>query len=187
VPSASLQTVSERDLILIVSGRDQPGVLDEVTHFTADRGAGVRAIRVSNLGGWFGLVIALQADDRAAMKIEHDLQVLRDRAGVQASVQRPLLPQGRIARFDLHATGGFASDAADESEVLRQSGNLLRVLNVNIAELTTRPGGEQAPFGVDMKLDVPTDVPAGKFRELLGQLFDGLGVRWELASTAATL
>ena len=85
----------------------------------------------------------------------------------------------------LRAGGDAAHESADGSASLRQLSNLLRVLNVNIADVQTGPtedaeGAEAGGFEIRMGIDVPADVPPPKFRELLGQLFAARKLRWQL-------
>ena len=64
---------------------------------------------------------------------------------------------------------------------MRQTSNLLRVLNINIRDVETRrtTGGG---FDMRMKIDVPRDVPVGKLRELLGQLLSQQPLQWDLSA-----
>ena len=175
-----------RGILLIVAGADRPGILDELSHFAADRGAGIGAIDTASLDGHFALVARLDAADAdAAGRVRGDVGILADRTGARAWVVDATRAAPALRRFELAARGGSAADASGEADALRHAGNLLRVVGANIRDLSTKPrdlphGDDRHGFDVRMKVDLPPEVPIGKFRELLGQLFDGLGATWEL-------
>ena len=106
-----------------------------------------------------------------------------DRTGVRATLETTEAngaPAGGTS-FALSAIGGAD---ADESTVVRQLSNLLRVLNVNMRDVDTRrttAGG----FEMRTEIDVPRDVPVGKLRELLGQLLNEHPLRWDLSASNA--
>ena len=166
---------------LVMAGRDRPGILDELSHFAADRGARLGDIETAALAGQFALIARLACDDAAsAGRVREGLAMLGERCGARAWEAEPDGDSAAGRKRRLVVTGGRAGDAADEAEALRQAGNLLRVLDVNISDLSTSPPTDGAAFELRMRLSVPDAVPSGKFRELLGQLFDGLGAGWDL-------
>ena len=176
------------ELILVATGADRPGLLDEVSHYVADRAAEVRQTRVANLRGRFALLLLVAGDAASLRELADDLPILRERAGVRAWVEPADGAGGGATRMTLRAGGDAAHESADGSASLRQLSNLLRVLNVNIADVQTGPtedaegaeGTEAGGFEIRMGIDVPADVPPPKFRELLGQLFAARKLRWQL-------
>ena len=167
--------------VLAVAGRDHPGILDEMSHFVADRGGRVCGVRAANLGGWCSALLLVHADDATADKLVGDLPVLCERAGVTATLESVETGDaGGRSKLVLVARGGTAPDAADGAATLRQASNLLRVLNVNIDDVESHAATAGEPFRLRIELDVPADVPQAKLRELVGQLLDGLGAEWEL-------
>ena len=169
--------------VLVVAGRDHPGILDEMSHFVADRGGRVCGVRAANLGGWCSALLLVYADDATADTLRGDLPVLRERAGVTASLEAVETAGGDgRSKLVLVARGGTAPDAADGAATLRQASNLLRVLNVNIDDVESHPATANQTFHFRVELDVPSDVPQAKLRELIGQLLDGLGAEWDLTS-----
>lgn len=171
------------EVVLVATGLDHPGILDEISHFVGDRGARIEAVKVANLSGRFALVMRLHADAVAAGRLEADIDILSERGGIRASIDRSVSSPATGAPFRLVMRGGPGTDAEDEVSVLQQASNLLRVLNVNIFDVTTDPDAEA--FDIRMALNVPPEVPTGKFRELLGQLLDGLGTDWALEAEKA--
>ena len=183
-------------VLLVAVGPDHPGILEEISHYAGDRRARIDGVKVVNLGGWFAMLMRVGGSDDALRLFRSDLQILNERAGLRAWVERPALDASSLAGgHELLLDGGPAKDAADEATTLRQASNLLRVLNVNISDVSTgfdddaAPAfknlpGERPPFRIRLRLSVPGDVPADKLRELLGQLLDGLGVRWSLGEVS---
>jgi glycine cleavage system regulatory protein len=170
--------------LLLVSGADHPGILDDISHYITERDAQIEAVRVVNLSGRFALLMQVSGEESRIRAVEADLGGLMERTGIRVSVE-PISERGggHIAgtSFSLMAAGG--SDA-DESTTLRQTSNLLRVMNINIRDVETKrtPAGG---FDMRMKIDVPRDVPVGQLRELLGQLLSRQPLEWELSAALA--
>ena len=183
-PATRPESSAPRQCLLTVTGSDHPGILDDISHYVGDRGASIEAVRVVNLRGRFALLMLIAGREDAIRTVSSDLHTLIDRTGVRVELEAPHDPDGGIfsgTSFALSATGG---SGADESTVLRQLSNLLRVLNINIRDVDTRrtSGGG---FEARMEIDVPRDVPVGKLRELLGQLLNQHALRWELSAAVA--
>ena len=170
---------SQGEVILVAAGADRPGLLDEISHYVADRAAEIRQSRVSILRGRFALLLLVAGDAGARRRVADDLDILRDRAGVRAFVE-PVAGDGDAPRRMSLRAGDAAADAANGSTSLRQLSNLLRVLNVNIQDVQSGPG-EAGGFEMSLLLGVPRGVPEAKFRELLGQLFAARKLQWRLA------
>ena len=181
--SSNADVESRGEAILVAAGADRPGLLDEISHYVADRAAEIRETRVSNLRGRFALLLLVAGDAASLEKLAADLPILRNRAGVRAWVETADGEAGGATRMSLHAAGDAAHESADGSASLRQLSNLLRVLNVNVADVQTghAEGGDAGGFEIRMDIDVPADVPPAKFRELLGQLFAARKLQWRLA------
>lgn len=175
---------SGRQCLLTVTGSDHPGILDDISHYVGDRGASIEAVRVVNLRGRFALLMLIAGSETAVATVGADLHILMERTGVRVTLEAPHNPDGGVVSgtsFSLAASGGAD---ADESTVLRQLSNLLKVLNINIRDVETRrtaPGG----FEMTMEIDVSRDVPVGKLRELVGQLLNQHPLRWDLSATSA--
>lgn len=166
--------------LLVVTGADHPGILDDISHYVGDRGAAIEAVRVVNLRGRFALLMLVAGDEHALKVLAADLPSLSERTGVRAALEAVHDPAGAAAgtSFALSAAGGAD---ADESTTLRQVSNLLRVLNINIRDVDTKrtaTGG----FEMRMEVDVPRDVPVSKLRELVGQLLNQHPLRWDLSA-----
>lgn len=177
------QNRPESQALLIVTGSDHPGILDDISHYIADRKAQIEAVRVVSLSGRFALLMQVSGTAEAIRAVEGDLGALMERTGVRVAVEPVHDPRAGLTAgtsFALAASGGSETD---ESTTLRQTSNLLRVLNINIRDVETRrtAGGG---FDMRMKIDVPRDVPVGKLRELLGQLLSQQALQWDLSAAA---
>jgi predicted amino acid-binding ACT domain protein len=182
-PRPAQQNRPESQALLIVTGSDHPGILDDISHYIADRKAQIEAVRVVSLSGRFALLMQVSGTAEAIRAVEGDLGALMERTGVRVAVEPVHDPRAGLTAgtsFALAASGGSETD---ESTTLRQTSNLLRVLNINIRDVETRrtAGGG---FDMRMKIDVPRDVPVGKLRELLGQLLSQQALQWDLSAAA---
>ena len=122
--------------------------------------------------------------DESLRKISADLGLLMERTGVRATLETTQEANGAAAGGTSFALSAIGGADADESTVLRQLSNLLRVMNINIRDVDTKrtaAGG----FEARMEIDVSRDVPVGKLRELVGQLLNEHPLRWELSATHA--
>lgn len=167
--------------LLEVSGGDHPGILDEISQYVARRGAKIEAVRVVSLRGHFALLMLVAGDAASLGRVTGELHELMERTGVRAVYESPREPEsGRFGGTCFHLRAGGGADA-DESTTIRETSNLLRVLNVNIRDVETRRtlGGG---FDMRMDLDVPRDVPVGQLRGLIGQLLDRHPIQWELSA-----
>ena len=168
--------------ILILSGRDHPGVLDEVAAFAADRRCRMLAVRTAATGGHFSMVVRIAGEPAAIARLQRELDTLAGRAQVIARLETDFGDGCELDNlYVLRAFAGSAADAADVSTTIRHAGNLMRVVRANLQSIRTLHADDE-PFEVEFRAVLPDDVPAGKFRELLGQMFDDLGVGWQLTA-----
>lgn len=155
-------------------------MLDEVAAFAADRRLRIEAVRTVSIGGHFAMTLRVSGAESSLEQADRELTILSERTGSMVRMEADLGDDtSSEASYALYLSAGTAADAADVSQTLRHAGNLMRVLRVNISHIGTsnEPGD---PFDAEFRVSLPNDVPASKFRELLGQLFDDLGVGWEL-------
>src|SRR3954451_935204 len=79
---------SERnEIVLVATGADRPGVLDDVSAFLHERQATILESRVSLLRGSFALLLLVRADESAVAKITRDLPELQDSARLHAELR----------------------------------------------------------------------------------------------------
>ena len=189
-PAPNPSPAPAQPVVLVATGEDHPGILEEVSRYIIQHKGRIDATRVGSLGGRVALLVLFQSDADAVTNLRSDLQVLSERTGIRVTIEpasAAFMARQRTSRFRLEAIGGRG---IDKSALLLQTTNLLRVLKINIVEVTTGPGAVANPMlpprpddgmAARLELDVPRDVPITKLRELLGQLLDPLKVTWELS------
>lgn len=167
--------------ILIASGADRPGILDEVSQYVFERGANISDSKLLSMRGSFILMVQLDADDAATIDRTRDgLTSLCDAAKISAEVRAagPEAGDGSSFRYRFHANG------ADKAGILNKLSHLFRVLNVNIEDVHTHVGVIQSmvrpQFELELLLSVPRDTPIVRLREYLDTICKELAIQWDL-------
>jgi len=167
--------------ILIASGADRPGILDEVSQYVFESGANIVDSKLLSMRGTFILMVLLGADESAPLdRIREGLPALTAAARITAEVRDAASEQGDAAsfRYRFHATG------ADKAGILNKLSHLFRVLNVNIDDVHTHVGVIQSmvrpQFELELLLSVPRDTPIIRLREYLDTICQELSIQWEL-------
>lgn len=165
-------------LILVATGDDRSGMLDEITRFVFDRGGNVHQSRTINLLGIFCLLIHIEADDQAAQKLHQDLRDFADALGVQLHLHAPHADSAQNHAYRLIASG------RDQPGLLNKVSHLMRVLRINIDDVQSdhhiHPISGDPYFEMRLLLAVPEQVPLVKLREYLEHLCGELQLEWEL-------
>jgi glycine cleavage system transcriptional repressor len=168
-------------LILIASGADRPGVLDEVSQYLFERGGNISDSKLLSLRGTFILLILIDAADEGVIgRIREGLPQLAAHSSISVDLRdaAPEHSQGINFRYRFYASG------ADQAGILNKLSHLFRVLNVNIDDVHTHVGVVQSiarpQFNLELLLSVPRDTPVVKLREYLGTICGELGIHWEL-------
>jgi glycine cleavage system transcriptional repressor len=168
--------------LLHVSGPDQPGLLDQISKFLLERGGKIEEIRVAALGGHFTFLARLVGPEAA-------LQTIRS--------QLPRLAEVGQIHAEMHAYSGdadaregafpfrFTATGKGQASTMQSISHLMRVLNINIEDITTRitghaAEGQPAPFELELRLSVPRQTPISMLRDYLGHLCREKHVEWEL-------
>lgn len=156
--------------VLIATGADRSGLLDDLMRGLLDLGVRPVELRVTSLAGQCAILVGLDADGDAFGRLVEGRSALSEKVGMQLGFAdaRESTDAGRaLDRLTLRGAGNL--------DALRRASNLLRVLSVNIEEVETGPSVTR------VLLRVPPGTPVAKVRELLGQLFaNDLNVGWEL-------
>lgn len=166
----------EHRLVLVATGRDQPGILDEVTKYLLEHGATVHEIATANLRGQVALLVLVGGDRPTLAAVQQNLPGLQQRLGLALTLQPAVdVPELPGHRYQLQLRGD------DETETLRKVSHLLRALGINIEQVATR----RARSGFEMTLGflVPREMPVTNVREYLDQLLSPIKVRWDLSAT----
>ena len=159
--------------VLVVSGEDRPGVMDELTQFLMDCDANILDSRSSNLGGQFALLMLIRATDANLTRVHDGLKKM-DTSGLRYTLSdaSPIRIDG--FPFTFKATG------TDQAGVLHRLSHLLRVMNVNILQIATHVQTDQR-FELTLNLLVPRETPIKHLRDYLDELCKQLGIEGTLA------
>ena len=161
--------------VLVATGADRPGVMDELSQFLLECGGNITDSRSVNLRGQFALLLLIRGEQAAMETI---------RSGLAAFAARDLIAQLRPADGTVHGEAPafpfvFTASGTDQAGVLHRLSHLLRVLNVNIDDIETHvePDGL---FQIRLELSVPRPIPVSMLREYLEVLCKELNMRGEL-------
>jgi glycine cleavage system transcriptional repressor len=171
----------KRQAILVATGNDRPGVLDDISLFLHERHVDILESRVSLLRGQFGLLLLIRADDDALKSFERSLSELDRTAGISTGL-RDASDAAPSDNTPLRLTASGDDPAA---AVFRLS-HLMRVLNVNIENIETssvvpRTSGTYAGgFTLEMDLSVPRATPVMMLKQYVQALADELKIACEV-------
>src|SRR5688572_29716721 len=87
-PAAAAAT-SRAQALLVATGSDHPGILDDISHFVTDRRGRIEAVRVVSLRGRFALLVLIAGDEASLKHLSADVHLLAERTGVRASIEAP--------------------------------------------------------------------------------------------------
>lgn len=165
----------EQHTVLIASGQDQPGILDEITKFLLEHGASIDEITTTNLRGHVSVLLLVRSDRPTLVAVQQNLPTLQSRLGLVLSLFPAIdVPDMPGHRYTLQLSGD------DETGTLRKVSHLLRALGINIERVGTKsvkPG-----FQLTLGFMIPREMPVTNLREYLDQLLSPLKVRWELTA-----
>jgi glycine cleavage system transcriptional repressor len=161
--------------LVIATGRDRPGVLDELSEFLLECGGNVVDIRSVNLAGGFALLLLVQAESSGIATIQERLPKLVD-SGIRAEIH---------AHSDSTTTAAatfpfrFVASGRDQAGVLHRVSHLLKALNINIETIETHVASE-GDFRLSLNLQVPRETPISMLKDYLMYLCAELGIKGEL-------
>jgi len=163
-----------RQAILVATGADRPGVLDDISLFLHDRHVAILESRVSLLRGQFGLLLLIRAEENSMQQFERGLPDLDRSAGISTEIR----PASEATASDNTPLRLSASGADPAAAVFRLS-HLMRVLNVNIENIETSTASRntgQSGFTLEMELSVPRATPVMMLKQYVQSLADELGI-----------
>lgn len=169
--------------ILTAIGADRPGLVDELSSFIFERGGNIEDSRMVNLRGQFAMMV-LVAGDRAVLdKVQTDLDVLADRAGLQTDF-RPAGKGATTAAASAAIPYRLIATALDQSGLVHRVAHLLRGMEINIEAMDTRlapaPYTGAPMFEMEVIMSVSRGVPVQLLRKKLAELCDELNIDWQL-------
>lgn len=163
------------EILLVVTGADRPGIMDELSQFLLNCGGNIIDSRSAILRGRFALLLLVQGEAGVVQKIRDGLPGVRHE-GIEISPHVPTqlaLPDQSAYPFVFTATG------KDQAGVLQRISHLMRVLNVNIDNMKTRVAPDKT-FEIRLHLAVPRETPIAMLKDYLTYLCTELGITGEL-------
>jgi glycine cleavage system transcriptional repressor len=154
----------------MASGRDRPGIVDQISGVVFDAGCNLEDSRMAILGGEFALIVLITGDraslDTANAKLESVAAELELTLNVKPATLEEN-PADRIP-YRLHAV------AIDHPGIVHRVTRALRERDINVARLDTRLGNAPitgAPvFSLEMEIQVPAERPVARLRAELAEL-----------------
>ena len=157
--------------ILLSSGRDRPGIVDDISTLLFDKGANIEDSRMAVMGGCFSSMTLFSCTGRQVEAIRAGLDDLRE-LGLQTHLHPAEDPAGSPVTAGLPLK--FEMTAMDHPGIVQRVVHLLREHDVNIESLETHVTGAPlsgAPlFDLRLEAKVPADKSIGKVKEQLADL-----------------
>lgn len=157
--------------ILLSSGKDRPGIVDDISTLLFDRGANIEDSRMAVMGGCFSSMTLFSCTPEQEKAIRQGTEDLRG-LGLEAHIhpaEDPAaspVPAGLPLKFEI--------TSMDHPGIVQRVVHLLREHDVNIESLetqVTRAPLSGAPlFDLRLSARVPADRPIGKVKEQLTHL-----------------
>src|SRR4051812_35808612 len=170
-------------IILIITGRDRPGVLEELAAFLAARGGAIEDSGASNLHGSFAMLCAVTGTAEALQQIGKDLREFASANEFHLEAHEPRGDRTTAETFPYR----LSATARQRADVLQRVSHLMRVLGINIQDVATRlvrePGSDEpARFEMQLQLEVPRQTPVAMLRQYLQDLCGEMQVEWSLSA-----
>jgi glycine cleavage system transcriptional repressor len=167
------------DAVLVATGSDRPGVMDELSQFLLTCGGNITDSHAVNLRGQFAMLLLLRCEHDALEAIRQGLPSLVDK-GIRAELKPASgTPAVEAATFPYR----FVARGKDQAGVLHRVSHLLRVLKINIDNIETHVTPGSGEFEVRLDLSVPRETPVTMVREYLTYLCNELKITSELTET----
>jgi len=178
--------MAEEFLVVTAVGTDRPGIVADLTHLLAERGANVADSRMAVLGGEFALMMLISAGDEGLAGLRSDLAGVGQRLGLELIVKDTRSPvahrAGRVRSYEI------AVHALDHPGIVHAVSAALQSLGGNIVSLNTsayQAAITGAPlFEMEVSADFPAAVSAARLREALGQVSEAANADIEVRPAA---
>jgi glycine cleavage system transcriptional repressor len=168
--------------ILVATGADRPGVVDEVSLFLLDRGGNIRDSKMTNLGGRFAIIAEINGSEEALARIRRELPEIGHQLHMHLELHAE--DQHAVQAYRNTAPHRLIASGKDQAGVLYRMSHLLRVLNINIDDIRSTLGeaADEAapPFVLELLLSVPKETPITMLRDYLSHLCQQMHINWEL-------
>lgn len=157
--------------ILLSSGKDRPGIVDDISTLLFDRGANIEDSRMAVLGGCFSSMTLFSCTPEQAEAVREGLDDLK-KLGLDAYLHRAEDPAAAPVQPGLPLK--FEIISMDHPGIVKPVVRLLREHEVNIESLETevsRAPHSGAPlFDLRIQAKVPAGGSIGKIKEQLTRL-----------------
>jgi glycine cleavage system transcriptional repressor len=163
------------DVVVVATGADRPGVMDELSQFLVECGVNIIQSRSVSLGGTYCLLLQVRGAPSAIQSIRMGLPQLTDN-GIRAEL-RPVHDGGSSDAGTFPYI--FIASGKDQIGVLHRISHLMRVLKVNIEDMKTRVAADNS-FEIRLALAVPRETPVTMLKDYLSYLCKELGIEGEL-------
>jgi glycine cleavage system transcriptional repressor len=160
-----------KHFILLSSGKDRPGIVDDISTLLFDKGANIEDSRMAVMGGCFSSMTLFSCAREQAEAIRGGLEDLRA-LGLEAHLHQAEDPSEGPTLAGLPLK--FEMTAMDHPGIVQRVVRMLRKNDVNIESLETEVTGAPlsgAPlFDLRLEAKVPADKSIGKVKEQLADL-----------------
>ena len=157
--------------ILFSVGKDQPGIVDDISTILFERGANIEDSRMAVMGGCFSMMTLFSCRSDQLETINSDLLDLRKR-GIETSLHEAQDPTTAYRQASLPLK--FEVVAMDHPGIIQKVVHILHVHNVNIQTLNTQviraPLSGSPLFDLTLEADVPVEKPIARVKAELSDL-----------------
>lgn len=162
------------DILLVATGPDRPGVMNELSQFLLESGGNIIDSRSSILRGRYAILLLVRMKSESIQALRNGLAKLAE-TGIQAEIH----PASTLGQDESTFPYVFTASGKDQVGVMQRLSHLLRVLNVNIENMQTRVSADET-FQLRLELAVPRQTPVASLKDYLTYLCSELGIDWGL-------
>lgn len=166
-----------RRLLATITGRDRPGIVEQVTEVLVRHGANLKESRMARLGGEFAGILEIAVPEKAAARLAADLKTLKKK-GIEV-VSRPIRGKGRGPHAG-YLPHHIEVSGADHEGIVHAVAAALAEMGANIEELSTdvipAPVSGAPLFHMRALVQVPASLGTAPLRERLDRLASLQGV-----------
>jgi glycine cleavage system transcriptional repressor len=175
-----------KQLVLTASGRDRPGILEEVTRLIVDHGGNVESGRFQRLGEDFAMLMFVTAPEEEILALRATLDELHF---VRFDVRTRLSEVGEPADDPACTTAGITVTGADHIGIIYEVTRYLAEQGINVESMTTdvvaAPMSGSPLFTMSATVRVPHKLSIADVREALEYIGDEVGVDTTVSSEEA--
>jgi len=166
-----------KQLVLTASGRDRPGVLEEVTNLIVRHDGNVETSRFQRLGGDFALLMFVTAPEEQIQKLR---EVLSELHFVKFDVQTRLSEASEPQEITASTECAITVLGADHLGIIHEVTRYLAEQGINVetmnTEVTAAPMSGTPLFSMSAVVRVPAKLSMDDLREALDYIGDELSV-----------